>query len=66
LPVDDLLTWANEQQAVDLTGATVLFCGTVPIQGRMFQYGTAYRMQMHDPVLRKTINLQYSVENIAR
>jgi hypothetical protein len=65
LSVDDILEFANSKQAVNL-GGTVLFCGTVPIEGGKFKFADAYRLTLHDPILGRSIHHEYSVQDITK
>lgn len=39
-----------------------LFCGTLPLLEGHFQFGSAFRAELFDPVTNKTISLQYMVK----
>lgn len=39
-----------------------LFCGTLPLVTGQFQFGTAFRAELHDPVTSKTISLNYNIK----
>ncbi|PSL48594.1 uncharacterized protein DUF2848 [Salsuginibacillus halophilus] len=56
---DDVRAYLKEQQ-LPLKQA-VYYIGTVPLLDG-FKYGDAYRMQLHDPVLDRTLVLTYEVK----
>jgi hypothetical protein len=50
--------YAQEPQ---LPPGTAMFCGTVPVKGKIAS-STAFEMEMHDPVLKRTLTHTYRVE----
>lgn len=61
LPVQEILQLAKKRNCIDGEG-TALFCGTVPIAGDTFQYATAYRITISDPVLNRSITHTYRLQ----
>jgi 2-keto-4-pentenoate hydratase/2-oxohepta-3-ene-1,7-dioic acid hydratase in catechol pathway len=64
LPVQEILQFAQKRHCIEDNG-TVLFCGTVPIVGGKFKYGSAYRLTINDPILGRSIQHTYKVQNIS-
>lgn len=65
LPVQEIVDFAEKRNSISERG-TVLFCGTVPIHGGKFKYGSAYRLTLTDPVLNRSICHEYKVTNISQ
>jgi hypothetical protein len=59
LHADDLIARA----APPLTDGTLMFCGTVPVQGNI-QPARTFRYELHDPVLGRTIGSRYSIRDL--
>jgi hypothetical protein len=65
LPVLEILAFAQKRNSIAESG-TILFCGTVPIKEGNFKYGSAYRLTLSDPVLNRSINHVYQVQDISQ
>jgi hypothetical protein len=50
-------------QQPSLLPGTAMFCGTVPVRGN-FGSSVAFEMEMHDPVLNRTLTHIYRVESL--
>jgi hypothetical protein len=59
LHADDLIARATPP----LTDGTLMFCGTVPVQGNIRPART-FRYELHDPVLGRTIAGRYSMRDL--
>lgn len=66
--VGEMLT---PQRIVDFAAGTVdslkdvaVFSGTLPLIGGEFRHGDGFRASLHDPVLRRTLVCEYSVEEL--
>lgn len=65
LPVQEIVEFALKRNCITENG-TVIFCGTVPINGGGFKYGSAYRLTISDPILDRCISHVYKVINISK
>lgn len=50
--------------ATSMISGTVLFCGTQPVLGPLTSAG-AYELELHDPILRRSLWHRYSVDALA-
>jgi 2-keto-4-pentenoate hydratase/2-oxohepta-3-ene-1,7-dioic acid hydratase in catechol pathway len=64
MSISDILKFTDEKKCLSEHG-NVIFCGTVPILGGTFKYGTEFRLRMHDPVLDRDIIHAYQVRDIS-
>lgn len=39
----------------------MLYCGTMPVLGGVLKFAEKFRMEMHDPVLKRTISHEYNI-----
>jgi hypothetical protein len=62
LPVETILDELNKR--VGPVQSSVIFSGTVPVKSG-FVFGTDFRGEMIDPVLKRTLTFRYSVKEIS-
>jgi hypothetical protein len=64
LEIEKMKDLLNHHHAIHPAG-TIVFCGTMLLKKGKFEYAKEYRMTMHDPVLNRSIKLNYLIETIS-